>query len=226
VFMIEQQAAYVIRLLDAMDARGARSVEVRPQAQQLYKRRDPDQAGPRHLATGGCTSWYLDATGRNRTIWPASRCRTGGERAESMRRRIRAANRRAHRAIGALGCMSDGHAPAVASPASGVGQPNQHAVACGWRTSATVRPSSGRDARYPELPGPARDRPACSSTAPQGPRCRAQTSMQVRASRARRHHRQWLWSDRRETRRCLRRDPRRVDEHEREHLFRGQRRLD
>jgi cation diffusion facilitator CzcD-associated flavoprotein CzcO len=70
VFMIEQQTAYVVRLLDAMDARGARSVEVRPQAQQRYNDEIQTKLARGIWSTGGCTSWYLDATGRNRTIWP------------------------------------------------------------------------------------------------------------------------------------------------------------
>ena len=70
VFMIEQQTKYVVRLLDEMDARGVRTFEVREQAQQRFN--DALQAKLENgiWSTGGCTSWYLDSQGRNRTIWP------------------------------------------------------------------------------------------------------------------------------------------------------------
>jgi cation diffusion facilitator CzcD-associated flavoprotein CzcO len=70
VFMIEQQAAYVIRLLDAMHARRAQTVEVRPEAQQRYSDEIQTKLARGIWSTGGCTSWYLDAEGKNRTIWP------------------------------------------------------------------------------------------------------------------------------------------------------------
>jgi cation diffusion facilitator CzcD-associated flavoprotein CzcO len=70
VFMIEQQVAYVIRLLDEMDARGVRSVEVRPQAQDRYTEQVQTKLEKGIWSTGGCTSWYLDSQGKNRSIWP------------------------------------------------------------------------------------------------------------------------------------------------------------
>ena len=55
-----------------MRRRGARTVEVRPDAagglQRTSSQRMPrGPSGP----TGGCASWYLDANGRNSTLWPA-----------------------------------------------------------------------------------------------------------------------------------------------------------
>jgi cation diffusion facilitator CzcD-associated flavoprotein CzcO len=70
VFMSEQQAAYVIRLLDEMDARSVRVVEVRPQAQARYTDRVQAKLEKGVWSTGGCSSWYLDSRGRNRSIWP------------------------------------------------------------------------------------------------------------------------------------------------------------
>lgn len=70
VFMLEQQARYVVRLLDAMDARGVRTVEVRSQAQDRYNVEIQKKLDQGIWSTGGCTSWYLDLQGKNRSIWP------------------------------------------------------------------------------------------------------------------------------------------------------------
>jgi cation diffusion facilitator CzcD-associated flavoprotein CzcO len=69
VFMIESQAHYIVRALDLLDRRGADYVDVRPEVQQ----RSVDRVQQRLTGTvwqSGCRSWYLDATGRNDTIWP------------------------------------------------------------------------------------------------------------------------------------------------------------
>jgi cation diffusion facilitator CzcD-associated flavoprotein CzcO len=70
VFMIEQQAKYVVRLLEEMDARGVRTFEVREAAQQRFNDALQTKLENGIWSTGGCTSWYLDSQGRNRTIWP------------------------------------------------------------------------------------------------------------------------------------------------------------
>jgi hypothetical protein len=53
-----------------MDRRGAAEVEVRPDAQRAFN----DDVQRRMRGTvwnaGGCASWYLDARGRNTTLWP------------------------------------------------------------------------------------------------------------------------------------------------------------
>jgi hypothetical protein len=52
-----------------LDRRGADYVDVRPEVQQ----RSVDRVQQRLTGTvwqSGCRSWYLDATGRNDTIWP------------------------------------------------------------------------------------------------------------------------------------------------------------
>jgi cation diffusion facilitator CzcD-associated flavoprotein CzcO len=81
VYIIEAQLDYVLEALKLMDARDARSIEPRPAAQDAYNRDiQRDLAGSVWI-TGGCTSFYLDATGRNTTLWP--------HRASSFRRRLR-----------------------------------------------------------------------------------------------------------------------------------------
>jgi len=69
VYMIESQIAHVLRALRAMDARGAAVAEVRPAAQQRFVAFVDDRM--RHTVwSTGCTSWYIDGTGRNSTLWP------------------------------------------------------------------------------------------------------------------------------------------------------------
>lgn len=74
LLMIEAQVAHVLGLLAAADARGgARGPATwRPTAAaQAAWQTDVDarMRGTVWVA-GGCASWYLDATGRNSTLWP------------------------------------------------------------------------------------------------------------------------------------------------------------
>jgi cation diffusion facilitator CzcD-associated flavoprotein CzcO len=71
VYMIESQIAYVIDALLAMDARGATAVDVRPEVQTQYNDELQRRLAPTVWNTGGCQSWYLDASGRNTTLWPS-----------------------------------------------------------------------------------------------------------------------------------------------------------
>jgi cation diffusion facilitator CzcD-associated flavoprotein CzcO len=70
VYIIESQLAYVVDTLKHLRARGATVAEVRPEAQQQWN--DQVQAGLANTvwSRGGCVSWYLDAGGRNSTLWP------------------------------------------------------------------------------------------------------------------------------------------------------------
>jgi cation diffusion facilitator CzcD-associated flavoprotein CzcO len=71
VFMIESQIAYILDALKTIDASGLREVEVRPEVQRAFV--DGVRSSMRNTVwtRGGCTSWYLDAQGRNTTIWPS-----------------------------------------------------------------------------------------------------------------------------------------------------------
>ncbi len=69
VFMIESQIAYVLDALRRMEREGIGRVEVRRDAQATYN----DEIQRRLAGTvwmSGCASWYLDAHGRNPTLWP------------------------------------------------------------------------------------------------------------------------------------------------------------
>lgn len=69
VFMIEAQVRYVMQALDLLRRRGASSVEVREEAQERFVTEVQSELDDT-VWQAGCNSWYLDAQGRNSTIWP------------------------------------------------------------------------------------------------------------------------------------------------------------
>ena len=70
VFMIECQARYVAQAITAVRAAGAGGLDVRTSVQQRFQA-DLRRRLERGIWTrGGCTSWYLDAEGVNRALWP------------------------------------------------------------------------------------------------------------------------------------------------------------
>ncbi len=70
VFMIEQQTKFIIKMLDEMDKRGAVAVEPTKEAQAAFNVEIQRLVEKGIWTQGGCTSWYLDSHGKNRTIWP------------------------------------------------------------------------------------------------------------------------------------------------------------
>ena len=70
IYMIESQLAYTLDALRYLRRSGATAVEVRPQAQAAYNDALHSRMGRTVWNTGGCLSWYLDAQGRNTTVWP------------------------------------------------------------------------------------------------------------------------------------------------------------
>jgi cation diffusion facilitator CzcD-associated flavoprotein CzcO len=69
IYVIEAQIDYVLRVLDGLVSLGASSLEPTVGAQQAYNRRvQDDLVGSVWLS--GCSSYYLDAGGRNTTLWP------------------------------------------------------------------------------------------------------------------------------------------------------------
>jgi cation diffusion facilitator CzcD-associated flavoprotein CzcO len=69
VFMIESQIAYVLDALDRMRKNGWASVDVKPEVQAAYNA-DLQNKHTGAVWASGCRSWYLDARGRNTTLWP------------------------------------------------------------------------------------------------------------------------------------------------------------
>jgi cation diffusion facilitator CzcD-associated flavoprotein CzcO len=70
VYMIESQVGYVMDALAQLEAHGATSIEARPEAQDAYNERVQRALQGTVWNAGGCSSWYLDAHGRNTTLWP------------------------------------------------------------------------------------------------------------------------------------------------------------
>ena len=70
VLMLEPQAAYVSALVTALDDRGAASADVTERAQADYAGEMDRELTGTVWNQGGCSSWYLDASGRNSVMWP------------------------------------------------------------------------------------------------------------------------------------------------------------
>ncbi|GAA1020240.1 MULTISPECIES: flavin-containing monooxygenase [Amycolatopsis] len=70
VFMIESQSRYVVDAIRLADSRGAAALDVRPTVQDEFQEQIQDKLVKGVWTQGGCKSWYLDAKGVNRTIWP------------------------------------------------------------------------------------------------------------------------------------------------------------
>ncbi|MFJ4693985.1 flavin-containing monooxygenase [Streptomyces sp. NPDC088766] len=73
ILMIESQLNYMADYLRQLDVLGGRAaLDARPSAVHAWNRRVQDRMTRTVWNTGGCTSWYLDANGRNTTIWPGT----------------------------------------------------------------------------------------------------------------------------------------------------------
>ena len=70
VFMIESQIEYVADALQTLRRTGARTLEVRPEAQAAYNAELDEMMRGTVWVSGGCSSYYIDRKGRNSTIWP------------------------------------------------------------------------------------------------------------------------------------------------------------
>ncbi|SEG64494.1 Predicted flavoprotein CzcO associated with the cation diffusion facilitator CzcD [Nonomuraea solani] len=70
VFMIESQVRYIVECLRLLSRTQARAVDVKAGAQRAFNERLRARLDPLVWNAGGCSSWYLDEHGVNRTIWP------------------------------------------------------------------------------------------------------------------------------------------------------------
>ena len=69
IYMIESQLTYLMDAIRQMDEREIGSIEVRPETvEQFNAEIQRMMAGT--VWASGCSSWYLDASGRNSTLWP------------------------------------------------------------------------------------------------------------------------------------------------------------
>lgn len=72
VAMAEIQVEYIVQLIGYMKQRDLRVIETKPETQARYVKELDQESLHTVWSTGGCKSWYLDRTGRNSTLWPAS----------------------------------------------------------------------------------------------------------------------------------------------------------
>ena len=71
ITMFEAQARYVVDAVRHSVARGA-PVEPTPEAQRAFVDLVDDLTDGTVWTSGGCSSWYLDPTGRNSNLWPGA----------------------------------------------------------------------------------------------------------------------------------------------------------
>ncbi|WLW54389.1 flavin-containing monooxygenase [Streptomyces sp. YU58] len=73
ILMIESQLNYLADFVRQLDVLGGRAaLDARPEAVRDWNHRVQERMKRTVWNTGGCTSWYLDANGRNSTIWPGT----------------------------------------------------------------------------------------------------------------------------------------------------------
>ncbi|KRF36908.1 flavin-containing monooxygenase [Nocardioides sp. Soil805] len=70
VFIIESQIAYVLDAIATMRIHRYAALEPRRDVQDAWNRDLQRRMRRTVWSTGGCASWYLDAHGRNTTLWP------------------------------------------------------------------------------------------------------------------------------------------------------------
>ena len=71
IFMVEQQVAHMMRLVETLFRRGLRSVAVRPAAMAAYNERLQADLGGSVWKTG-CRNWYMTERGKITNNWPHS----------------------------------------------------------------------------------------------------------------------------------------------------------
>jgi cation diffusion facilitator CzcD-associated flavoprotein CzcO len=70
VFMAECQADYVLRALAWLDRADAAAIDATPAAEHAWNEEMQRRMEGTVWTAGGCESWYIDAKGRNTTLWP------------------------------------------------------------------------------------------------------------------------------------------------------------
>ncbi len=68
--MIEAQLHYILSSLKFTRANHVLAFDVKEEAQQTYNREVQASLKGAVWTEGGCTSFYLDKTGKNTTLWP------------------------------------------------------------------------------------------------------------------------------------------------------------
>ena len=70
IFMIESQTSFILDALRVVDEAGATALDTRQDRQDAFNAKVQKRFDGTVWTAGGCSSWYLDADGRNRTLWP------------------------------------------------------------------------------------------------------------------------------------------------------------
>ena len=70
IFMIESQTSFILDALRVVDEAGATAIDTRRDRQDAFNQKIQKKFDGTVWTAGGCSSWYLDAEGRNRTLWP------------------------------------------------------------------------------------------------------------------------------------------------------------
>jgi cation diffusion facilitator CzcD-associated flavoprotein CzcO len=75
VHIIESQVQYIVDYVKTLDHLDVAALDPRPDAQKRWCDEIERRMEPTVWNTGGCVSWYLNAAGRNPTLWPSSTIR-------------------------------------------------------------------------------------------------------------------------------------------------------
>jgi cation diffusion facilitator CzcD-associated flavoprotein CzcO len=70
VYMLESQIHYILQAMTLLRRGDVKAVDVRPAVQRAYNEDIARRLSTTVWDAGGCASWYLDANGRNSTMWP------------------------------------------------------------------------------------------------------------------------------------------------------------
>lgn len=72
VFMIESAVAYIDDAMRTVTREGSQAIEPKAEAQDTWNDQLQARMAKTVWTTGGCASWYVDANGKNTTLWPKS----------------------------------------------------------------------------------------------------------------------------------------------------------
>ena len=70
VYMIESNVDYIEQAIDFAERPGVGSIEISRAALDEFEQEIQSRMKGTIWTSGGCSSWYLDANGRNTTLWP------------------------------------------------------------------------------------------------------------------------------------------------------------
>jgi cation diffusion facilitator CzcD-associated flavoprotein CzcO len=69
-FTLECQYRYIVDAVRRLREKGFRYIELRPEAQAEWRREMEERSERTVWTSGGCTSWYVNADGKNTNNWP------------------------------------------------------------------------------------------------------------------------------------------------------------